>query len=141
MLVLLALNALTNMNVENFLTETEHNLNNTICLDFDGVIHNDEKGFYDGTIYGEPIEGSLESIRSLSSRYKVVIYSCKSNPKRPLVDGKTGTELIWQWLEKYNIKDYISDVTFNKPHAIAYIDDKAIRFENWNQVNNFLGNL
>jgi hypothetical protein len=32
-------------------------------------------------------------------------------------------------------------VTFNKPHAIAYIDDKAIRFENWNQVNNFLGNL
>ena len=26
-------------------------------IDFDGVIHNDNLGFHDGTVYGEPIEG------------------------------------------------------------------------------------
>ncbi len=131
MLVLLALNALTNMNVENFLTETEHNLNNTICLDFDGVIHNDHLGFHDGTIYGDPIPGSLDAIKELSKKYELIIFTCKANPKRPLINNKTGTELIWDWLEKYEIKNCISDVTFCKPTALAYIDDKAFRFENW----------
>ena len=33
--------------------------NKVIAIDFDGVIHNDNLGFNDGTIYGEPIKGSL----------------------------------------------------------------------------------
>jgi hypothetical protein len=31
--------------------EIIHNSKNVIALDFDGVIHNDSKGFFDGTIY------------------------------------------------------------------------------------------
>jgi len=64
----------------------------------------------------------------------LVIYSCKSNPMRPLVDGKNGTELIWEWLEKWNLKQYISDVVWGKPNAMAYIDDKGIGFKNWRQT-------
>jgi hypothetical protein len=97
-------------------------------LDFDGVIHDDNLGFHDGTIYGNPVSGSLESIKNLSKRYKLIIYTCKANPKRPLINGKNGIELIWEWLEKYNIKDCIFDVTYNKPQALVYIDDKAITF-------------
>ena len=37
--------------------------NNQIAIDFDGVIHKNSKGYYDGTIYDEPVEGSLEAIK------------------------------------------------------------------------------
>ncbi len=106
----------------------------TIALDFDGVIHNDTKGFHDGTIYGTPIEGTKDALIELSKSYKLVIYSCKSNPNRPLINNKTGTELIWEWLEQWDMKQYISDVVINKPNALLYIDDKGLKFESWNQI-------
>ena len=43
----------------------ENDLKN-IAIDFDGVIHTFDKGFYDGTCYGEPLPGSLEAIKTLS---------------------------------------------------------------------------
>lgn len=107
---------------------------NTIAIDFDGVIHSFELGYHDGTIYGTPLPGAIESIKQLHKNYKLVIYTAKAKPDRPLINGKTGTELVWEWLEKYNIKKFISEVTSEKPRAICYIDDKAIRFVNWNQT-------
>ena len=113
----------------------------TISIDFDGVIHNDYLGWNDGTIYGDPIEGSLEAVRTLSEKYKLVLFTAKAKPDRPLVDGKTGAELIWEWLEKYGIKDCFSEITAEKPRCLFYIDDKAIRFINWedalSSVENF----
>lgn len=111
---------------------------NNISIDFDGVVHKNSKGFYDGTVYDEPVEGASEAIKELSQRYKIIIFSAKAKPDRPLVNGKTGIELIWEWLEKYNLSQYVSEVTSEKPRAIAYIDDKAIRFADWNQTLNDL---
>lgn len=122
------------MNTENFLKDVEYNVKNTICIDFDGVIHDDYLGFHDGTLYGDPISGAIDAIKSLSTKYIVIIYTCKANPDRPLVDNKTGIDLIWDWLEKHKIKECVSDITFNKPAALAYIDDKAVRFENWDKT-------
>lgn len=110
----------------------------TIAIDFDGVIHSFEFGFHDGTIYGTPIPGSLESIKKIAKKYKIVIYTAKAKKDRPLINGKTGTELVWEWLKKYKIDNLISEVTAEKPRAICYIDDKAIQFINWNQVLNDL---
>jgi phosphoheptose isomerase len=104
-----------------------------IGVDFDGVIHKCSKGYFDGTIYDEPIENTFESLKKLSEKYTVVVYTCKSKPDRGLVSGKTGTELVWEWLEKYDMAQFVSKVTSEKPRAFAYIDDKAIRFENWDQ--------
>ena len=112
-----------------------------IALDFDGVIHNDSFGYHDGTIYGKPLDGSVESIKELSKKYTLIIYSCKSNPNRPLVNGKSGTELIWQWLEKFGINENISDVVWGKPNALIYIDDKGFKFENWNDTIQTIKNL
>ena len=61
--------------------------NNTIAIDFDGVIHKNSKGFHDGTIYDEPIEDVKKGLEYLSKSYKLVIYSCKANPNRPLING------------------------------------------------------
>jgi hypothetical protein len=110
----------------------------TIAIDFDGVIHSFEFGFHDGTIYGTPLPGSLESIKKIAEKYKIVIYTAKAKKDRPLINGKTGTELVWEWLKKYEIDTLITDVTAEKPRAVCYIDDKAIQFINWNQALNDL---
>ena len=100
-------------------------------IDFDGVIHNNDKGFYDGTIYGDPVDGTEEALKKLSNKYTLICYTAKAKPDRMLINGKTGTELVWEWLKKHKFDKYISKVTSEKPRAVAYIDDKAIRFSNW----------
>lgn len=101
-------------------------------IDFDGVIHNNDKGFYDGTIYGDPVEGTKDALKKLADKYTLICYTAKAKPDRMLINGKTGTELVWEWLKKHKFDKYISKVTSEKPRAVAYIDDKAIRFNNWN---------
>ena len=105
-----------------------------IAVDFDGVIHNHDKGYYDGTIYGDVIEGAKKSLKKLSEKYDVVIFTAKAKSDRGLINGKTGTQLIWEWLKKYDMDKFVTKVTAEKPRAVAYIDDKAISFDNWNRV-------
>jgi len=102
-----------------------------IGVDFDKVIHQCSKGFYDGTIYDQPVEGVRTALKELSDKYTLIVYTCKARKDRGLVNGKTGTELVWEWLKKHNLSQYISKVTAEKPRAVCYIDDKGIMFENW----------
>ena len=114
---------------------------NTIAIDFDGVIHSFELGFYNGTIYGTPIEGSIEAIKKIAKKYTIIIYTAKAKKDRPLINGKTGTELVWEWLREYQLDSYIKEVTAEKPRCVCYIDDKAIQFINWNQALTDLSNF
>jgi ribonucleotide monophosphatase NagD (HAD superfamily) len=113
---------------------------NNIAIDFDGVIHNFDKGYHDGTCYGDPIEGSLDSLKELSKTYNIIIFTAKAKPNRPLVNGKTGTELVSEWLEKYGVLDCVNEITSEKPRAMLYIDDNAYRFENWVDTIKFVNN-
>tara|TARA_Y100000296_G_C5120652_1_gene230231 strand:- start:648 stop:1034 length:387 start_codon:yes stop_codon:yes gene_type:complete len=128
------------MDKNKFLTHVNDFEKNVIAIDFDGVIHDHYLGFHDGTVYGEPIPGALEAIEELSNNYKIVIFSSKANPDRPLIEGKTGVELIWEWLERHKINCYVKDVTFSKINAKYYIDDKAIHFNNWGDVLSKINN-
>ena len=122
------------MNIKEF-DKIQHERNTKqLAIDFDGVIHKSSKSFHDGTIYDEPVDGVGKALKKLSKDYTLIIYTCKANPDRPLVNGKTGIELIWEWLKKYDFDRYIEDITYTKPNAKYYIDDKAVRFTNWNQV-------
>tara|TARA_R100000808_G_scaffold20458_1_gene44233 strand:+ start:772 stop:1164 length:393 start_codon:yes stop_codon:yes gene_type:complete len=112
----------------------ENELKN-IAIDFDGVVHTFDKGWHDGTCYGNPIAGSLEAIKILAKKYNIIIFSAKVRPDRPLVNGKTGRELVDEWLQKHDVRHLVDDITHEKPRAEFYIDDKAIRFENnWNEI-------
>jgi len=111
---------------------------NNIAIDFDGVIHNFDKGYYDGTCYGEPIIGSLEALKNLSTKYKIIVFTAKAKPNRPLVNGKTGLELVRDWLDKYGVLDYVSEITSEKPRAILYIDDNGYRFDSWKNALQFI---
>jgi hypothetical protein len=102
-----------------------------LAIDFDGVIHTFDRGWYDGTCYGDPIEGSLEAIKKLSESYSIIIFTAKAKPSRPLVNGKTGTELVEEWLTKHGVMKYVKEITSEKPRSQIYIDDKGYHFENW----------
>jgi hypothetical protein len=105
-----------------------------IGVDFDGVIHKNSKGYYDGTVYDEPVDGARDALKRLAAKYTVVIYTTKAKADRPVVDGRTGSEMVWRWLEKYEMAEFVSELTAEKPRAIAYIDDKGIEFTDWDST-------
>ncbi len=106
-----------------------------IAVDFDGVVHTFDKGWHDGTCYGDPIEGALAALKILSETYNLIIFSAKVRPDRPLVMEKTGLQLVDAWLKKHDVRKYVSDITHEKPRAEFYIDDKAIEFkDNWKEI-------
>jgi hypothetical protein len=105
-----------------------------IAIDFDGVIHDDNLGYHDGTCYGNAIEGSLEAVIELSKTFRIVVFTAKAKPSRPLVNGKTGKQLVEEWLESKGYMPFISEVTAEKPRACLYIDDNGYRFENWKKT-------
>ena len=111
-----------------------------IGIDFDGVIHKNSKGFFDGTVYDEPIFGVHEALERISKQYTIIVYSAKARKDRMLINGKTGVQLIWEWLKKHNLSKYVKEVTAEKPRAVCYVDDKAIRFLNWEQTFHELKN-
>lgn len=114
---------------------------NVVAIDFDGVIHDDYLGYHDGTIYGEMLPGAGECLKDIASKYKIVIFTAKARHDRPLVSGKDGIELVWEWLEKNGISRYVEEVTATKPRASLYIDDKALRFNSWTEMRQELSEL
>lgn len=108
----------------------------TIAVDFDGVIHGYSKGWQDGTIYDPPLPGALEALHELMQRYAVVVFTSRE------------PEAVKPWLEQFGFDvaldgnpdvqfwNYIGQilVTNRKLPAVAYIDDRGIRFENWDQA-------
>ena len=111
-----------------------------IGIDFDGVIHANSKGYYDGTIYDTPIPGSYEGLKTLSEKYTLILFTTKAKPDRGLINGRPTIELIWEWLDKYDLSQFISKVTSEKPRAVVYIDDKAIKFDTWTDCIDELSN-
>ena len=91
-----------------------------IVFDFDGVIHKYSKGWQDGSIYDEPVEGIREVIDYLRQKYEVVIVSTRSKELN-------SREEMLKWLNKYNI--IVDQILVSKPPAMIYIDDRGYKFD------------
>lgn len=89
----------------------------TICIDFDGTIHNNKLGYLDGTIYGEPAEGAVFTITNLCKEYRVVVFTARQTKEFKAVKN---------WLKQYGFPKL--EITNKKIPALCYVDDKAIRF-------------
>jgi hypothetical protein len=102
-------------------------LRRTLCLDFDGVLHSYRSGWCGADIIPDPpIHGTREAIARLRQQYRVVVHStrCHSDEGRRAVNA---------WLERHQI--VVDEVCEHKPPALAYIDDRAIRFRgNWDEM-------
>lgn len=103
--------------------------NPILCIDFDGVIHSYERGWQNGTIYGNVVPGFFEWAATARDYFNLAIYSSRS---------KTHTETVRSWLadqlafrsESAATPPFISDFSFvaDKPPAFLTIDDRAICF-------------
>jgi hypothetical protein len=134
----------------------------TLAVDFDGVLHGYSRGFQDGSIYDPPKPGARDALHALLRDFSVYVHTTREPqpaanwisehlevPTRigddcdycqgvKLVaepDGLeacrecegTGLRVFW------NERDVVL-VTQRKLPALAYLDDRAIRFENWEQA-------
>jgi hypothetical protein len=126
----------------------------TLAIDFDGVIHAYSKGWQDGTIYDPPIPGALNGLRTLMDQHAVFIHTSRE-PEQVMpwlegygfdvtIDERCGTcpngvpaicadckgsGLLTFWNHRGQLL-----VTNRKLPAVAYLDDRAIRFESWSQA-------
>lgn len=99
----------------------------TVAVDFDGTLHSYDGG-WKGIIPSDdpPTPGALEAMRALKVKgYKVVIFSVRAS----VPEGVKG---IQDWVAKYGLAPFIDGITSEKPHAVAYIDDRGVPFTgNW----------
>lgn len=86
----------------------------TIAIDFDGVL-NQYKGYDPKNLY-EMRSGAREFLEELNKNYEIKIYSSRE------------PHSIRIWLKHNQLEHLIKDISKDKPPAIAYIDDRAIRF-------------
>ena len=112
----------------------------TIAVDFDGVIHAYSKGWQDGTIYDPPLPGALEALATLMATHAVFIHTTRDPGAVAGWLGEHGFDtLIDIDGPTHPKREFWNDqgvllVTDRKLPAVAYIDDRGIRFHNWQQA-------
>ena len=104
----------------------------TICVDFDGVIADYSKGFQGDNIFGAPLPGAIKALNKLTNNgIKVIIFTTrKDSPelRKYLKDNEIPFDLINRNDEQPKTANQ------GKPLADIYLDDRAIRFDTWNQA-------
>ena len=101
----------------------------TIAVDLDKTLHDYHKGWHDGSIYGEPIEGMRELIHDLRELgIEIVIFSVRCFTR--VINGEVQPDQcleVIDWLKKHNIEYDKIEMT-GKPICDWFLDDRAIRF-------------
>ena len=97
-----------------------------LAIDFDRVLHSTDTPV-PGRKMGPPILHAQEAICALRDiGYQIMVHSC-NDPK-----------VIEKWMEYYKIPHDGIWVGNGKPVASAYVDDRAVRFVDWQRT---LGDL
>jgi hypothetical protein len=110
----------------------------TVAVDFDGVIHDYKRGWQDGSIYGDFMPGAVMGLTWLMRHYSVFVHTTRNARQvaRWIEDlSGHGIECTTRVHRRrfWNERGYLL-VTNRKLPAIAYIDDRGIRFESWDQA-------
>lgn len=89
----------------------------TIALDFDGVINTYSGWEGEDELY-EPRPGIEHFLKRLKQMdFEIAVYSTR------------GTDSIAEWMHEHELLGLVDEVTEGeKPPAVAYIDDRAVRF-------------
>ena len=92
-----------------------------IILDLDGTICSEEK--FENRQKAKLLDGAKKSIDILKKKNKIIIYSAR---------GWHEYNQTFRWLKKNKI--YFDQLILGKPIGDVWIDDRAIRFNNWKKI-------
>lgn len=98
----------------------------TIAIDWDDTLVDHETQ--------EWLEGAQEALRALlKSGFTVWIHSCRANYQagQELVVSKLLASGFERWIRSGDLELWLGE---GKPLAAIYIDDRALRFEDWNNL-------
>lgn len=117
----------------------------TIAVDFDDTLHSHTNGWREGQIDGEPLPGAKEAMQKfLDLGYEILIYSCRTSRD---VMGKSNGQVFAQkklmegWLALHQIPYTAIYEGDGKCYAALYIDDRATRFETWDDFDKFVSQI
>jgi len=105
----------------------------TIAVDFDGVIHRYDSPWINAhTIPDLPVAGAMNWLSNMIQTFDIVIFSTRCKTWR-------GRLAVRRWLRDHSGNFYhesmghvgVEDIrlSFKKPPALIYLDDRAIRFQ------------
>jgi hypothetical protein len=102
-----------------------------ICVDLDGTLAPEPSSWGDGLrTFFDPYPGAKEMLKELSSRYTVMIYTCRTNECFTDRFGESpefAADCIREWMDKHGLAyDSVFTGGRGKPTAVAFIDDRAI---------------
>jgi len=109
----------------------------TVAIDFDGPIHAYTRGWQDGSIYDDPVPGAWRAIAQIQRQHAVFIFTSR-NPVQ-VADWMRQHSPFQVALDAQSTGSFWNDrnvilVTNRKLPAVAYIDDRAIRFIDWSSA-------
>lgn len=94
----------------------------TIMIDLDGVISSEERVFERGL--ATPLPGAKESLEKLRDQgHTIVIYTAR---------GWAEYRMTKDWLDRHGM--HYDAIHMGKPIAHVWIDDRAVRFNGWDNT-------
>ncbi|MBC8110947.1 MAG: capsular biosynthesis protein [Verrucomicrobia bacterium] len=107
-----------------------------IVIDLDGTIcpiRQSHENYADLLV----LPGAVEKIKMLKAAgHYIIIQTARNMGTQQSNLGKVMKnigKITLEWLEKNDIE--YDEIYFGKPNADIYIDDRAFRFENWQQIS------
>lgn len=125
---------------EEILYNTTQKKDITLALDFDGVIHKYSNGWQSGSIYDEPVSGSIEFIMEMMWKHQWSVFILSTRDPHQIKEwfenkifkknSEAGFKVtvindsITKWTEKCNL-----GITNRKLPATVYVDDRGLTFD------------
>lgn len=93
-------------------------------IDFDGVIH-DYKNPIPGRFMGKPIDGAREALETLKRQgHTIVVFTVRG--------AESNKKHIIDFMNYYHLP--FDDITNIKKYADIYLDDRGMKFLDWQQA-------
>ena len=103
-----------------------------VAIDFDGTLveeSNDINEDFEKHTLLKAMDGARESTRFLKNQgFEILIFTCRPDYHRKYME-----KILNRWDISY---DYI--LFYTKPRVDLYIDDKGLRFTDWNSTQNWI---